>query len=89
MERKWQSPRVQLEVAVASLREARETEGFGTNFEAHLDRAFAHVMEATFALDQPTLARSVDQLTDYLNQVQKMKDEARLAYHEQLRGPKS
>jgi len=67
----------QLNAAEAALRTGLLTQGFGSNARAHMERAHAHIQEACICINESKLIRTVPQLVDDLNRVQRAMDAAR------------
>ena len=66
----------QLNAAEAALRAGLQTHGFGNTVRAHMARARAHVQEACIGINESKPIRSVPQLVDDLNRVQRSMDAA-------------
>lgn len=67
----------QLKAAEAALRANLHTRGFGSTARAHMERAIAHVQEAYIAIAELRAVRSVAQLVDDLNRIEKACNELR------------
>jgi hypothetical protein len=67
----------QLTAAETALRNGLQTRGFGETVRAHMERALAHVSEACIAINEGKPVRTVAQLVDDLNRVQRVMDDAR------------
>jgi hypothetical protein len=67
----------QLNAAEAALRTALQAHGFGSTVRAHMARARAHVQEASIGINDSKPIRTVPQLVDDLNRVQRAMDAAR------------
>lgn len=68
----------QLKSAESALRTGLHTHGFGSAAHAHMERALAHIAEAYIALNEPKQARSVHQLVEDLNRIQRVMDDVKL-----------
>lgn len=75
----------QLKTAEAALRAGMLTHGFGSTARAHMERALAHIAESYIALTEPKLARSVHQLVDDLQRIQKVTDDFKRQQHNSQR----
>lgn len=64
----------QLTAAETALRAGLHTHGFGSTARAHMERALAHIQEASIAINEINRARSVEQLVADLIRVQQMMD---------------
>jgi hypothetical protein len=64
----------QLTAAETALRTGLHTHGFGSIARAHMERALAHIQEATIAINEINRARTVEQLINDLVRVQQMMD---------------
>jgi hypothetical protein len=62
----------QLTAAETALRNGLRTHGFGETARAHMERAHAHISEAFIAINEGRPVRTVSQLVDDLNRVQKV-----------------
>jgi len=67
----------QLRTAEASVRAGLLAHGFGETARAHLERAMAHIQEAYVAINESKAVRTVPQLVEDLNRIQRVMDEAR------------
>jgi K+-transporting ATPase c subunit len=67
----------QLNAAEAALRTGLLTQGSGSNARAHMERAHAHIQEACICINEGKPIRTVPQLVDDLNRVQRAMDAAR------------
>jgi hypothetical protein len=67
----------QLRTAEAAVRAGLHAHGFGNAAREHLERAKAHIEEAYIAINEAKPVRSVAQLVDDLNRIQRVMDEAR------------
>lgn len=77
IEAKRQALLGQLRTAEAAVRAGLHTIGFGETARAHLERALAHIQEAYLAINESKPVRSVHQLADDLNRIQKVMDDVR------------
>ena len=68
----------QIKVAESALRSGLHTQGFGSIARAHMERAMAHICEAYIAINEAKQVRTVQQLVDDLNRIQKVMDDAKL-----------
>jgi len=66
----------QIKAAEFALRNGLHTQGFGSNARAHMERAMAHICEAYIAINEARQVRTVQQLVDDLNRIQKVMDDA-------------
>jgi hypothetical protein len=66
----------QLTAAEAALHTGLQTQGFGSNARAHMERALAHIQEASIAINEINRARTVGQLVNDLIRVQQVMDQA-------------
>jgi hypothetical protein len=66
----------QLTAAEAALHTGLQTQGFGSNARAHMERALAHIQEASIAINEINRARTVGQLVNDLIRVQQVMDRA-------------
>lgn len=66
----------QLKAAESTLRSGLHTQGFGSTARAHMERAMAHICEAYIAINEARQVRTVQQLVDDLNRIQKVMDDA-------------
>ena len=67
----------QLQAAETAVRAGLHAQGFGGVARAHMERALAHIREAYIAINESKAVRTVPQLVDDLNRIQKMTDEVR------------
>jgi uncharacterized membrane protein YccC len=67
----------QLTAAETALRNGLHTHGFGETARAHMERAHAHIAEACIAINEGKSVRTVSQLVDDLNRVQRVMDDVR------------
>ena len=65
----------QLRTAEAAVRAGLHVHGFGDTARAHLERAMAHINEAYIAIHETKSVRTVHQLVDDLNRIQKVMDD--------------
>lgn len=65
-----------LTAAETAVRRGLDTRGFGSTARAHMERALAHILEASLAINEITRARTVDQLVSDLVRIQQVMDEA-------------
>ena len=65
----------QIRTAEAAMRAGLHAHGFGNAARAHLERAMAHLQEAYVAINESKAVRTVPQLVDDLNRIQKLMDE--------------
>ena len=76
----------QLKVAESALRSGLHTKGFGSTARAHMERALAHISEASIAINEPTKnARTVEQLVEDLNRIQQVTNEVQRKQHKSQR----
>jgi hypothetical protein len=68
----------QIKAAESALRSGLHTQGFGSIARAHMERAMAHICEAYIAINEAKQVRTVRQLVDDLNRIQKVMDDAKL-----------
>ena len=68
----------QIKSAESALRSGLHTHGFGSTARAHMERAMAHICEAYIAINEARQVRTVQQLVDDLNRIQKVMDDAKL-----------
>jgi hypothetical protein len=68
----------QIKAAESALRSGLHTQGFGSIARAHMERAMAHICEAYIAINEAKQVRTVQQLVDDLNRIQKVMDDAKL-----------
>jgi len=66
----------QLTAAEAALQTGLQTQGFGSNARAHMERALAHIQEAQIAINEINRARTVGQLVNDLIRTQQLMDRA-------------
>jgi hypothetical protein len=66
-----------LTAAESALRSGLHTHGFGSTPRSHLERAMAHIQEAYISINETKHVRSVQQLTDDLNRIEQVMDNAR------------
>ena len=66
----------QLTAAEAALQTGLQTQGFGSNARAHMERALAHIQEASIAINEINRARTVGQLVNDLIRTQQLMDRA-------------
>ena len=66
----------QLKNVESTLRGGLHTRGFGETARAHLERALAHICEASVAINGARQVRTVQQLVDDLNRIQRVMDDA-------------
>lgn len=66
----------QLKVAESALRSGLHTQGFGSIARVHMERAMAHICEAYIAINETKQVRTVQQLVDDLDRIQKVIDDA-------------
>jgi hypothetical protein len=66
----------QLTAAEAALQTGLQTQGFGSNARAHMERALAHIQEASIAINEINRARTVGQLVNDLIRAQQLMDRA-------------
>jgi hypothetical protein len=62
----------QLQTADANLRSGLHQHGMDAIVRAHLERALAHIREATIAVNEQVKIRSVQELTDQLTRIEQM-----------------
>ena len=62
----------QLQTADANLRSGLHQHGMDALVRAHLERALAHIREATIAVNEQTKIRSVQELADQLTRIEQM-----------------
>jgi hypothetical protein len=62
----------QLQAADANLRSGLHQHGMDAIVRAHLERALAHIREATIAVNEQVKIRSVQELTDQLARIEQM-----------------
>jgi hypothetical protein len=61
-----------LQTADANLRSGLHQHGMDAIVRAHLERALAHIREATIAVNEQVKIRSVQELTDQLARIEQM-----------------
>jgi hypothetical protein len=66
----------QLKAAESALRAGLHTQGFGGIARHHMERAMAHICEAYIAINESRQVRTVQQLVEDLNRIQKVMDDA-------------
>lgn len=74
-----------LKSAETALRAGMHTHGFGSTACAHMERALAHISEASIAINEPKHMRSVRQLVEDLNRIQDMIDDCHRRQHRSTR----
>jgi len=62
----------QLQTAEVNLRAGLHQHGMDAIVRAHLERALAHIREATIAVNEQAKIRSVQELTDQLTRIEQM-----------------
>jgi hypothetical protein len=62
----------QLQIADANLRSGLHQHGMDALVRAHLERALAHIREATIAVNEKVKIRSVQELADQLARIEQM-----------------
>ena len=62
----------QLQTADVNLRSGLHQHGMDAIVRAHLERALAHIREATIAVNEQVKIRSVQELTDQLARIEQM-----------------
>src|SRR5208337_5386572 len=62
----------QLQTADSNLRSGLHQHGMDAIVRAHLERALAHIREATIAVNEQVKIRSVQELTDQLARIEQM-----------------
>jgi hypothetical protein len=67
----------QLQTADTNLRSGLHQHGMDAVVRAHLERALAHIREATIAVDEQTKIRSVQELTDLRARIEQMQADLR------------
>ena len=67
----------QLRTAEAAVRAGLHAHGFGDTARAHLERALAHIQEAGIAIAEMRAVRSVPQLVEDLNRMERACNELR------------
>ena len=66
-----------LQAADSSLRASLHQHGTDALVQAHLERALAHIREASIAVNEETKVRTVQELTDQLTRVEQMQADLR------------
>jgi hypothetical protein len=74
----------QIKAAESALRSGLHTQGFGSIARAHMERAMAHICEAYIAINEVRQVRTVQQLMDDLNRIQKVMDDAKLGKSQRI-----
>jgi hypothetical protein len=74
----------QIKAAESALRSGLHTQGFGSIARAHMERAMAHICEAYIAINEARQVRTVQQLVDDLNRIQKVMDDAKLGKSQRI-----
>ena len=74
----------QIKAAESALRSGLHTQGFGSTARAHMERAKAHICEAYIAINEAKQVRTVQQLVDDLNRIQKVMDDAKLGKSQRI-----
>ena len=74
----------QIKAAESALRSGLHTQGFGSIARAHMERALAHICEAYIAINEVRQVRTVQQLMDDLNRIQKVMDDAKLGKSQRI-----
>jgi hypothetical protein len=74
----------QIKAAESALRAGLHTQGFGSSARAHMERAMAHICEAYIAINEARQVRTVQQLVDDLNRIQKVMDDAKLGKSQRI-----
>ena len=67
----------QLQTADANLRSGLHQHGMDAEVRAHLERALAHIREATIAVDEQAKIRTVQELADQLARIEQMQADLR------------
>ena len=67
----------QLQTADVNLRSGLHQHGIDALVRAHLERALAHIREATIAVNEQTKIRSVQELADQLTRIEQMQADLR------------
>ena len=67
----------QLQTADANLRSGLHQHGMDAVVRAHLERALAHIREATIAVNEQAKIRSVQELADQLAHIEQMQADLR------------
>jgi hypothetical protein len=66
-----------LQSADNALRASLHQHGTDALVRAHLERALAHIREASIAVDEQTKVRTVQELADQLTRIEQMRDDLR------------
>ncbi len=74
----------QIEAAESALRAGLHTQGFGSTARAHMERAMAHICEAYIAINEAKQVRTVQQLVEDLNRIQKVMDDTKLGKSQRI-----
>lgn len=74
----------QLTIAESALRNALHVHGFGETAHAHMERAKAHICEAYIAINETKQIRSVEQLADDLNRIEKVVADAKRGHSQRI-----
>ena len=74
----------QIKAAESALRSGLHTQGFGSIARAHMERAMAHICEAYIAINEARQVRTVQQLVDDLNRIQKVMDDSKLGKSQRI-----
>ena len=74
----------QIKAAESALRSGLHTRGFGSTARAHMERAMAHICEAYIAINEAKQVRTVQQLVEDLNRIQKVMDNAKLGKSQRI-----
>ena len=67
----------QLQAADANLRSGLHQHGMDAIVRAHLERALAHIREATIAVNEQNKIRTVQELADQLTRIEQMQADLR------------
>jgi len=67
----------QLQTADVNLRTGLHQHGMDALVRAHLERALAHIREASIAVDEQTKVRTVQELADQLARIEQMQADLR------------
>ena len=67
----------QLQTADANLRSGLHQHGMDAIVRAHLERALAHIREASIAVNEQTKVRTVQELADQLTRIEQMQADLR------------
>ena len=67
----------QLQTADVNLRSSLHQHGTAALVQAHLERALAHIREATIAVNEQTKIRSVQELAEQLARIEQMQADLR------------